>query len=372
MPADPALNPPDAPAAAETGGRLGGRVLLLLLASIPLAAISERVGWPTSLSFLLAIVGMVPLAGYLGRATQDIAVRSTPALGALLAATFGNAVELLISARLLLGSSPDAARVVRGSIVGSLVTNLLLLIGLSMFAGGMKYREQKFNQTAAGVSASMLIIAFAGVSIPTVFGKFVGPAHVARLSGVVSVILALVYVAGLIFTIRTHRHLFDTVDELRGTRKPEWSVRKAIGVLLVTTLAVAYLGGVIERTLDSAGRELGLSTIFVGVIVLGVVTNVAENLSAIAYARQNMIDLSIQVGTSSTIQINLFVVPILVLLGAVAGRPFELQFSLFELAAMLLPVMIINHLATDGVCNWLEGLLLIALYLIIATAFFFA
>jgi len=358
------------PIAAETGGKLGGRILLLLLITIPLAALSERVGWPSSISFLLAIAGMIPLAGFLGRATQEIALRSTPALGALMAATFGNAVELLISARLLLGTSPDAAMVVRGSIVGSMVTNLLLLIGLSMFAGGMKYREQKFNQSAAGVSASLLIIAFAGVSIPTVFGTFVGPGPVGTLSRVVSVILALVYVAGLIFTIRTHRHLFDTVDELRGTRHAEWPVQKALMVLLATTLAVAFLGGVVERTLDGAGRQLGLSKVFVGVIVLGVVTNVAENLSAISYARRNMIDLSIQIGTSSTIQINLFVVPILVLLSAAAGRPFDLHFSLFELAAMLLPVMIINHLATDGVCNWLEGLLLIALYAIIATAFY--
>ncbi|HVE42152.1 MAG TPA: calcium/proton exchanger [Planctomycetota bacterium] len=362
----------DAPLAAETGGRLGGRILLLLLVSVPLAWISERAGWPTSVSFLLAIVGMIPLAGYLGRATQEIAIKSTPALGALMAATFGNAVELLIGVRLLLGSSPDAAQVVRGSIVGSLVTNLLLLIGLSMLAGGLKYREQKFNQTAAGVSASLLIIAFAGVSIPTVFAKFVGPAHVGTLSRVVSVILALVYVAGLVFTIRTHRHLFDAVDELRGARRSEWPVRKALLVLLVTTLTVAFLGGVLERTLDGAGRQLGLSKLFVGVIVLGVITNVAENLSAIAYARQNLIDLSIQIGTSSTIQINLFVVPILVLLGAAMGRPLDLNFTLFELAAMLLPVMIINHLATDGVCNWLEGLLLVALYAIIATAFFFA
>jgi Ca2+:H+ antiporter len=370
--ADPQAPTPDPPLAAETGGQLGGIILRILLATIPLAALSERAGWPASLSFLLAVAGMIPLAGYLGRATQDIAVRSTPALGALTAATFGNAVELIISARFLLGSNADAARVVRASIVGSLVTNLLLLIGLSMLAGGMKYREQRFNQSAAGVSSSLLIIAFAGVSIPTVFGTFVGPGPVGMLSRVVSVILALVYVAGLVFTIRTHRHLFDTVDELRGTRRPEWSVKKAILVLLGTTLAVAFLGGVLERTLDGAGRQLGLSKVFVGVIVLGAVTNVAENLSAVSYARRNMIDLSIQIGASSTIQINLFVVPILVLLAAVAGKPFDLQFTLFELAAMLLPVMIINHLATDGVCNWLEGLLLIALYAIIATAFYFA
>jgi Ca2+:H+ antiporter len=367
-------NKPDAgaPLAAETGGRLGGRILLFLLVTVPLAGLGERIAWPTSVNFLLAIVGMIPLAGFLGRATQEIAIRSTPALGALMAATFGNAVELLIGVRILLGSTPDGAQIVRGSIVGSMVTNILLLIGLSMFSGGLKYREQKFNQTAAGVSASLLIIAFAGVSIPTVFGTFVDRTHVGTLSRIVCVILALVYVAGLVFTIRTHRHLFDAVDELRGTRQAEWSMKKSILVLLGTTLAVAFLGGVLERTLDGAGRELGLSKMFVGVILLGIITNVAENLSAIAYARQNLIDLSIQIGTSSTIQINLFVVPILVLLGAAAGRPLDLQFTLFELSAMLLPVMILNHLATDGVCNWLEGLLLIALYAIIATAFFFA
>jgi len=362
----------EAPMAAETGGKLGGRILLGLLTAVPLSAISEKAGWPTSVSFLLAIGAMIPLAGFMGRATQEIAVRSTPALGALVAATFGNAVELLIGARLLLGGSPDAPAIVRGSIVGSMVTNLLLLIGLSMFMGGLKYREQRFNQTAAGVSGSLLIIAFAGVSIPTVFATFSNPAHGVTLSRIVSVILALVYVAGIVFTVRTHRHLFDTVDELRGTRQAEWSIRKAVGVLLLATLTVAFLGGVVERTIDDAGRQLGLSKVFVGVIVIGAVTNVAENLSAVAYARKNMIDMSIQIGASSTIQINLFVVPILVLLGALAGRPFDLQFTLFELAAMLLPVMIINHLATDGICNWLEGLLLVALYSIIATAFYFA
>jgi Ca2+:H+ antiporter len=363
----------EAPIAAETGGKLGARVLLLLLVAVPLARVSELLHGPASLAFLLAVVGMVPLAGFMGRATQEIAVRSTPALGALVNATFGNAIELVISAQLLLGvHNPDAARVVRGSLVGSLLTNLLLLIGLSMFAGGLKYREQKFNQTAAGVSSSLLIIAFAGVSVPTMFGNFVGPGPVGVLSRVVSVILALVYVGGLVFTLMTHRHLFDAVDDLRGTRRAEWPVKKALAVLVATTLTVAFLGGVVERTLDGAGRELHLSKTFVGVIVIGVITNVAENLSAIAYARRNMIDLSIQIGTSSTIQITLFVIPILVFIGYAAGRPFDLQFTLFELSAMLLPVMIINHLATDGTCNWLEGLQLIALYAIIATAFYFA
>jgi Ca2+:H+ antiporter len=371
--AEPGVSsPPDRPVAVETGGILGGKILFLCLVTVPLAVLSDQLHGPAYLTFLLAVGAMIPLAGFLGRATQEIAVRSTPALGALMAATFGNAVELLLGARLLLGSSPDAAQVVRGSIVGSLVTNLLLLIGLSMFTGGLKYHEQRFNQTAAGVSSSLLIIAFAGVSIPTVFGSFGHPEHVVTLSRVVSGILAFVYIAGLVFTIRTHRDLFGTVDEFRGARGTSWSMKTSLLVLLIATATVAYLGGIVEHTLDGAVKQLHLSKLFVGVIVLGVVTNVAENLSAIAYARRNQIDLSIQIGTSSTIQINLFVVPILVLLGAVAGRPFDLNFSAFELAAMLLPVMIINHLATDGVCNWLEGLLLIALYAIIATAFYFA
>ncbi len=360
------------PISAETGGSLGARLLLVLLVLIPIAAVLEWRGAPGSVRFLVAVAATVPLAGFLGRATEEISIRSTPALGALLTATFGNATELIISARLLLGQDPDAPRVVRASIVGSLVTNLLLLIGLSMFAGGLKFREQKFNQSAAGVSSSMLIIAFAGVSVPTVFGHFVGSTHVLALSRLVCVVLALVYLSGLVFTLVTHRHLFDTVDEFRETRTAEWSVPRAVAVLLGSTLLVAYLGGIMEKTLDAAGRDLHLSKTFVGVIVIGAITNVAENLSAISYARRNMIDLSFQIGTSSTIQINLFVVPVLVFLGFATGRPFDLQFSLFELSAMLLPVLIINHLATDGVCNWLEGIQLVALYGIVGIAFYFA
>lgn len=341
-----------------------------VLALTSLALGLERAGAPGWLGFLAALAAMVPLAGFLGRATEELSIRSSPALGALLNATFGNAIELLIAARLLLGSDPDAPRVVRGSLVGSLVTNLLLLIGLSMFAGGLRYREQRFNPTAAGVSATLLIIAFAGVSIPSVYGHF-DPAHVSALSRLVCVILAGVYLCGLVFTLVTHRHLFDTVDELREARRPEWSVRGALGVLGGCVLLVALLAGSLERTLGPAGVALGLSKTFMGVIVLGAITNVAENLSAIGYARRNMIDLSFQIGTSSTIQITLFVAPILVLLAALAGRPFDLQFTMFELAAMLFPVMILNHLATDGVCNWLEGIQLVALYLIVATAFWF-
>lgn len=356
---------------AETGGHGGARVLLAFLVFLPVAGYLDWKGGRASWTFLAAVLAMIPLAGFLGRATEEIAIRTTSSLGGLLNATLGNAIELLIAARLLIGGGPHAAAVVRASIVGSIVTNLLLLIGCSMFAGGLRFREQKFNNTAASVSSSLLIIAFAGVSIPTIFGHFESRAQVPALSHAVSVTLALVYLAGIIFTFRTHRHLFDTTDELREAREPEWSMRRALLVLGGTILVVAWLAGILERTLEHAGHELHLSQAFVGVVVIGAITNVAENLSAVSYARKDLIDLSIQIGTSSAIQVLLFVVPVLVLIGFLTGHEFTLQFTLFELACMLLPVMITNHLASDGVCNWLEGLQLVALYALIGTAFFY-
>ncbi len=356
---------------AETGGRWGTRLLFALLLLAPLTFALERTGARGSTLFLTAVLALVPLAGFLGRATEEIAVRSNPALGGLLNATFGNAIELLIAARLLLGKDPQAADVVRGSIVGSLVTNLLLLVGLSAFAGGLKYKEQRFNAVAAGVSSSLLIIAFAGMSIPAIFHQFVSHEHLEPLSYGVSAILAVLYVSGVLFTFITHRHLFDAADELQKHRKPRWSLARSIAVLAGTLLVVAYLAGILERTLEDAGQELHLTKTFVGVIVIGVITNVAENLSAIRYARKDMLDLSMQIGMSSAIQVVLFVVPILVFMGAATGHPFTITFSPFELACMLLPVMITNHLAADGQCNWLEGLQLMALYAIIGTAFYF-
>ncbi len=365
---------PGAPAdlrQAETGGPWGTRVFLALLLLGPLTFVLERTGASASVLFVTAVLATVPLAGFLGRATEEIALRSSPTMGGFLNATLGNAIELSIAARLLTGSNPQGADIVRGSIVGSLVTNLLLLVGLSAFAGGLKFKEQRFNPAAAGVSSSLLIIAFAGLSIPTIYFHFVTKENLGPLSYGVSGILAALYAAGVVFTFMTHRHLFDATEDLAKCRAPEWSLARSIAVLAAVLLAVGWLTGVLERTIEDAGRGLHLTKPFVGVIVIGVITNVAENLSAIRYARRNMIDLSMQIGLSSAIQIVLFVVPVLVLIGAISGHPFEIHFTLFELACMLLPVMITNHMAADGVCNWLEGLQLIALYAIIGVAFFF-
>ncbi len=344
---------------------------LWLLLAFPLAVLLQAAGAPSAVRFAAAIVALVPLSRLLGKATEEISLRSSPAVAALLNASLGNAIELLVAARLLLGDVEHAPRLVRASIVGTIVTNLLLLLGASMFAGGLKYKEQRFNPVAAGVSSSLLIIAFAGVSLPAIYGQFVDPSKVLVLSGAVSIVMAAIYLAGVVFTVVTHRHLFDTTDEMREVDQPEWPLRQAILVLALVLGAVGWLSGVLEETIVHACASLQLSPTFVGAVVLGLLTNVAENLSAIAYARRDHLDLSIQIGTSSANQIMLFVVPILVLIGALSGRPFALSFTGFELACMFLPVIIVNHLATDGQCNWLEGLELIGLYALIAISFYF-
>lgn len=361
----------DAPASVEPPPQRTGPLGWALFGLLPLAVALEVGGAPPTARFVVAVLAILPLAKLLAKATEEIALRSSAAVAALLHATFGNATELLICARLLLGPSEDGARLVRASIVGTLVTNLLLLIGLAMFAGGLKFKQQRFNPVAAGVSASLLIIAFAGVSLPTLYGRFVDPSRVLALSGAVSVVMALIYVAGVVFTVVTHNHLFDVTDEVGRVERPTWSVRRAVVTLLGCVLVVGWLAGILEGTVHDACARLGLSPSFVGVIVLGLITNVAENLSAISWARRDMLDISIQIGTSSVNQIMLFVVPILVAIGALGGRPFALDFTGFELACMFLPVIILNHLAADGQCNWLEGLELIGLYALIAASFFF-
>jgi Ca2+:H+ antiporter len=344
-------------------------------AALPLlcmpAAVIARAQEARVAAFCLAVAALVPVAGYLGRATTQIALRSNATTAAIVSAALGNAVELVICARLLLGDEPDAPALVKASIVGSLVTNLLLLVGASMIAGGLKYTEQRFNPLAAGVSASLLFIAVAGVSLPALYGRLVDPTRVPVLSRAVSVVLALVYVASIVFSAFTHRHLFDTTDETREVETAVWSPRRSILIVFGSVLAAAFMADVIESTVRDAGRALSLSPTFVGVIVLGFVTNVAENLAAIGYARRNLIDLSFQVGTSAGSQILLFVVPILVLIAAASGRDFALDFSPFEVVCMVLPVLIMNLLATDGRCNWLEGIQLVGLYLLIGVTFYF-
>ena len=287
-----------------------------------------------------------------------------------MSATFGNAVELIIS---IIALSRGLDRVVEASIIGSIIGNILLLIGISIFIGGLKHKHQKFNKEAIGVSATMLIIVVVAISVPSVY-SFVSPEseHITILSDAVVIVMALIYIAGLIFSLKTHRDMFDASDEIKKLHKtPFVSKTTAIMVLLITTVIVAFEAEFLVRGLEHAAISIGLTETFIGVVIIAIITNIAEKSAAIQFALENKLDLSLEIGLSSAIQIGLFVVPILVLISRIFGFGFNLVFTLFEIIAVLFSVMIINYLSSDGKCNWLEGAQIISVYLILAIAFFF-
>jgi len=323
------------------------------------------------LTFIAAILAIIPLAAIIGFATKEIVLQTTPALGGLLNATFGNAIELIIAT---LALSKGLIEIVRASIIGSIIGNLLLLIGLSVFFGGVKYKEQRFNKMSAGVSATMLIIAMAGLAIPTFYAltAHTDSGQVAILSDALAIVLAIIYLAGLFFSLFTHKHLFDASDEIKSSKdKALISKKKATLILLLAVAVVALVSESLVRTVEHAASSIGLTQVFVGVVIIAIITNIAENSTAIHFARENKLDISLEIGLSSAIQVALFVVPILVLISNIFHYGFSLVFTAFEIITVMFTVMIVNYLSADGRCNWLEGAQLIALYLIIAIVYYF-
>lgn len=347
------------------------KIFIWMLAFIP---ISMYLGYFTNhhtLTFLTAVVALIPLARIIGYATKEIALQSNPTVSGLFSATFGNAIELIIA---ILALRRGLIEVVQGSIIGSIIGNLLLLIGVSIFFGGLKFKEQKFNKDSVGVSSTMLIIAVTGLALPTVyfFTAHPQPGQVQVLSDAVAVVLALTYIASLVFSLYTHKHLFDASDEIKASRdKPTINVKSAVILLLIATILASIEAEFLVRVIQAAASSMGVSEIFIGVVVIAIVTNIAEKTNAIHFAMENKLDIAIEIGLSSAIQIALFVVPILVLISEIYGYGFSLVFTFFEILAAFFAVMIINYLSSDGRCNWLEGAQLISVYLIIAIAFFF-
>ena len=323
------------------------------------------------LSFITAILAIVPLAVIMGFATKDIVLRSSPTIGGLINATFGNAIELIIA---ILALSQGLVEIVRASLIGSIIGNLLLLIGLSVLFGGLKYKEQRFNKISAGVSSTMLIIAVAALAIPTFFSLTTNttPDHIQVLSDVLAGVMAAIYLAGLFFALHTHKQLFDASDEIKSSHdKPLLSKKLALMILLAAVIMVTFVSEALVKTVKHAAFSIGMTQTFVGIVIIAIITNIAEKLTAVHFARENKLDISLEIGLSSAIQIALFVVPILVIISSIFHYGFSLVFTAFEVITMLFAVMIINHLSADGRCNWLEGAQLISLYLIIAIVYYF-
>lgn len=349
-----------------------------LLIAVPLAlAIRWVPAWRNdTVLFFVAGLAVIPLAGWMGRATEHLGARAGPGIGGLLNATFGNAAELIIA---LMALSQGLIGVVKASITGSIVGNVLLVLGAAMVAGGTRFSRQTFNKTAARVSATSLGLAAIGLVIPTVFhlagnqqpGSW-SPAAEQRLSLAIAVVLLTTYILSLVFSLVTHKDLYtgegDTHDHGPGEI---WPVSRALIVLAVATTMVAVISELLVGSVEAAREQLGLTEVFVGVIVVAIVGNAAEHSTAVTVAFKNKMDLSLGIAIGSSVQIALFVTPVLVFASYVLGQPMNLEFTLPEIAAVLLSVWIVAEISGDGECNWLEGVQLLSVYLIIAILFYF-
>lgn len=358
--------------------RASGWLTVLLLA-VPAAITLRFAGAGAILLFLASCAAIIPLAGLMGRATEQLSERMGPGIGGLLNATFGNAAELIIAMFALFNGLDE---VVKASLTGSIIGNILLVLGASLLAGGLKYDIQRFNRTAAGMGATMMVLAAIGMLVPAIFHSL--PEITAadaplehELSVSVSLVLLLTYAAHLIFSLRTHKGLFnpeptegDAVEAEHG-HGPTWGPRKAAAVLVGATLFVAWMSEILVGAVEEASHALGMNGVFVGVIVVAIIGNAAEHSTAILMAMKNQMDLAVGIAIGSSLQIALFVAPVLVLASYLRAEPMDLLFSSLEVLAVLLSVTVARMVAEDGESNWLEGLMLLAVYTILALTFFF-
>jgi len=317
--------------------------------------------------FATSALAIVPLAGVIGRSTEQLALHTGPKIGGLINATFGNVTELIISIFLILD---DKVAIVKASLTGSIIGNLLLVLGISLFLGGLRHEEQEFNQRSASVHATSLMLAVAGLLMPALFALGGRETFIQRevVSGTVAAVLIALYIAALAFTLITHEHLFRTPSE---GEEPSWSRRRAVRTLLGATVLVAIESELLVSSLEPALATLGLSELFVGLIVIPIIGNAAEHSSAVLFALRNKVDVTLEIAIGSSTQIALFVAPALVFISLLAGHPMDFVFSTFEVAAVALSTILVFMISADGRSNWLEGAQLIGSYVIMAVSFFF-
>ena len=355
----------------------------MLVPFIPLAVILEFTHASATVIFAVAALGIVPTAALMGLATEELAARSGPGIGGFLNVTFGNAPEIIIAAFAL---GAGLHEVVKASIAGSILGNILLVLGASMLVGGLKRDKQTFNQTAANAQSTMLLLAVAALLMPAIFelvqGKGLPPigaelvdydSTVEKLSLATAIVLMGTYVAGLFFSLKTHRDLFNPPYAEQEEHGFGWSVRRAVIMLAVAGLAVGLMSEILVGSISEASESIGLSEFFVGVIVVAIIGNAAEHWVAILMAMKNKMDLAVNIAVGSSAQIALFAAPLLVFASFFIGpEPMPLVFNGFELGAMLVAILIANYVTQDGESNWFEGVQLLAVYAILAIAFFAA
>jgi Ca2+:H+ antiporter len=357
-----------------------------MLVFVPIGIGLRIAGVGETWQFVAAGLAIIPLAGLMGESTEHLAHKLGPGIGGLMNATFGNAAELIIALFALFRGYDE---VVKASITGSIIGNLLLVMGASLLAGGLKWPRQQFNRTAAGVGSTMMVLAAFGMLIPAIFYALPEVLQVAReegqgqrlmleheLSVGVCIILMVTYVLYLVFSLKTHQNLFNpdaeagSPDESLHGQGPGWSMGRSVGTLLVATTFVAIMSEVLIGAVEHTTQAFGLSEVFVGVIVVAIVGNAAEHSTAILVAMKNKMDLSVGIAIGSALQIALFVAPVLVFASYLREEPMDLLFTTLEVVAVVLAVFIARMVAEDGESNWLEGAMLLMIYAILAVAFF--
>lgn len=344
------------------------KFFLTLLVFIPIAAVAQFLHLSPVAVFFLSASAIVPLAKFIGEATEELSAHTGSALGGFLNATFGNATELIIG---ILAIRAGLLEVVKASLTGSIIGNLLLVLGMAMFAGGLRHKKQVFNRTAVLASGSSLFLAVIALVIPAIFlqtAPAAGENLIDELSVFVSLLIIVLYAAGLWFALFTHKHLYT---EEVGKLEARWSVKKSILILLAATLAVAWMSDILVGSIVPLIERLGWTELFVGVVFVAIIGNAAEHTSAITMAVKNRMDLALQVSIGSATQIAMFVAPFLVLISLFFQKVMSLIFNPFELISIILSVLLVNLVVADGESNWLEGMQLMAAYAIIAVAFFF-
>lgn len=339
-----------------------------MLIFVPIAVLGSYLHLSSLVLFILSALAIVPLAKFIGEATEELTVYTGPAVGGFLNATFGNATELIIGVMAL---HAGLIEVVKASITGSMIGNLLLVLGTAILFGGRNRQKQEFGVTVARASASTLLLAVVALVMPAIFLQTVpkiGQNIIEELSIFVSIFMIIAYAASLWFSLRTHKHLY-TQDVAEAEAK--WSKTKSISILLISTVVVAFMSEILVGSIEPLVAKLGWSEIFIGVIFVAIIGNAAEHASAITVAMKNKMNLALQVSIGSATQIAMFVAPTLVLISLFFQEKMNLVFSTFELAAIMLSVFIVNSVIEDGESNWFEGVQLLMAYAIMAVAFFF-
>ena len=355
--------------------------LNILLFAVPLTVYFNYIAHDPNISFITSMIAIMPLAFLMGKATEEIALRTSESVGGLLNATFGNAAEMILALFALYAAStttdPETAEnmihLVQASLIGSILGNLLLVMGLAFVWGGIHHSEQKFSETQVSSNSSLLLLAVIVLIIPTVFNFTVdgtaGDDGVEKLSHAAAIILLVIYGLFLLFQLKTHSHLFAT--ENVHHEEPQMDQKDAIILLILATVLVSWMAEVLVHSVESAAEQYHLPYIFIGVILLPLFGNAAEHFTAVSVAAKNKMDLSFAISIGSSTQIAVFVAPLMIMIAWMWGVPLTFEFGILETIAVFLAVSIANLIAADGKSNWLEGLMLLSTYAVLGLAFFF-